>query len=85
MEQKKKKVLFYKSAFCPRCLMAGRDLIGLKEIFPYLEVEEVDVVTHPLRAWNDGIRFIPALRSGDKIIAGLLLSNELIKKFIEEL
>lgn len=85
MEQKKKKILFYKSAVCPRCLMAGRNLIGLIEMFPCLEIEEVDVVAHPLRAWNDGIRLIPALRSGDKIIAGLLLNGAQIKKFIEEL
>jgi len=65
-------------------MLAGRELAELKEIFPSLEIEEIDVVAFPLRAWKDGIRFIPALKAGDTILTGLLLKRKQIRTFLEE-
>lgn len=66
-------------------MLAGRSLQKLKENFPHVEIVEIDVVTNPLRAWQDGIRFIPALRSDNKIISGILLSEKQINTFLTEL
>jgi len=66
-------------------MMAGRELTKLRQKYPYLEVEEIDIVTHHAQAWNDNIRMIPALKSGDKILSGIFLSGEKIKNFIEGL
>jgi hypothetical protein len=66
-------------------MMAGRELTKLKQKYPDLEVEEIDVVSHPATAWNDNIRMIPALKSGDSVLSGIFLSGERIKNFIKEL
>lgn len=79
------KIFFYKSALCPRCMLAGRTLSNLKIKFPGMEIEELDVTVHPLRAWQDGIRLIPAIRSGNKIISGLFLGSREIREFLEQL
>ena len=49
-----------------------------------IAVEEVDIVTNPLRAWKDGVRFIPTLKSGDKTLTGILLSRAEIQSFLQE-
>ena len=85
MEQKKKKIFFYKSALCPRCMMARRILLGLQVDFPWLEIEEIDVATNPRRAWKDGIRLIPAIKGDAQSISGLFLNSEQIRNFIEKL
>ena len=66
-------------------MMVGRELTKLREQYPHVKVEEKDVVLHPAQAWNDGIRMIPALKSGDKILSGIFLSDEQITNFIKEL
>ena len=66
-------------------MMAGRVLTKLKQRYPYLEVEEIDVVAHPVQAWNDNIRMIPALKSGNKILSGVFLKEAKIRDFIEGL
>lgn len=75
-------IVFYKSAMCPRCLLVGRELYRLRQAYPDLKVKEVDVARHPLRAWREGIRMIPALRSGSEHLAGVFLSAELIRRFV---
>ena len=65
--------------------MARKTLYELIDSNPEIEVEEVDVVTNPLRAWKDGVRFIPCLKSGDKTLTGVFLSRNEIQGFLEEL
>jgi hypothetical protein len=65
--------------------MARKTLYELIDSNPEIEVEEVDVVTSPLRAWRDGVRFIPTLKSGDKTLTGVFLSHSEIQGFLEEL
>jgi hypothetical protein len=50
-----------------------------------LEIETVEVTTNPLSSWQDGIRMIPALRGGNKIVSGLLISHQEIRSFIENI
>jgi hypothetical protein len=65
--------------------MARKTLYELIDSNPEIEVEEVDVVTSPLRTWRDGVRFIPTLKSGDKTLTGVFLSHSEIQGFLEEL
>lgn len=46
-------------------------------------LEEVEIMQHPLRAIKDGIRLIPALKSGDRMISGVLLGKEKIAAFLD--
>lgn len=75
-------IIFYKSNLCPRCAMAGRHLRALSAENPDFDVEEVDIITSPRRAWRDGIRMVPALRVGEKVLSGLYLSRETIIDFL---
>jgi len=65
--------------------MARKTLYELIDSNPEIEVEEVDVVTSPLRAWKDGVRFIPTLKSGDRTLTGVFLSRSEIQGFLKEL
>jgi len=84
MLQQPTKIEFYKSAFCPRCMVVDRALARLEEEFPDLELIKIDVVTHPLAAWRNNIRMIPALKAGSRTIAGVFLSGKEIRRFVGE-
>lgn len=75
-------IVFYKSSLCPRCMLVKRELTRLRQEYPELEVEEIDVVFSPLQAWCSGIRMIPALKAGDDILAGFLLRAKQIRQFV---
>ncbi len=77
-------ITFYRSALCPRCHIAGRHLKKLAAADPSLEVEEVDIMLSPRRAWQDGIRMIPALRIGNRTVSGVFLGMDAISGFIAE-
>lgn len=64
--------------------MARKTLYELIDSSPDIHVEEVDIVTNPLRAWKDGIRFIPTLKSGEKTLSGVFLSRTEIQEFLEK-
>ena len=76
------KITLYRSAICPRCLMAARALKRLKKEYKNIEVTEIDVATSPRQTWQAGIRMIPALECRGKILSGFILTSEKIKKFI---
>lgn len=75
-------LVFYKSALCPRCAAAKKSLQALIADNPAINVEEIDILTAPLRTWGDGIRMIPALRHGERVLSGLLLTREAIAAFL---
>jgi glutaredoxin len=75
-------ITFYKSNLCPRCAMAGRHLRALSAEISDVTVEEIDIFTSPRRAWRDGIRMVPALKIGEKVLSGLYLSRETIADFL---
>ena len=65
--------------------MARKTLYELIANNPEIAVEEVDIATHPLRAWQDGVRFIPTLKSAGKTLTGILLSRQDIQAYLTEL
>jgi hypothetical protein len=79
------RIIFYKSKLCPRCYVAGKHLLALCSTIPDLQVEEVEILTSPLRAWQDGIRMVPALKVGDAVLSGMYLSQESITNFVAQM
>ncbi len=47
-------------------------------------IEEVEIMTNPLRALKDGVKFIPTLTSDDQKISGILLNKEKIAYFLDK-
>jgi len=64
--------------------MAKKALDELLKDMDDVELEEVEVMTNPLRALKDGIKFIPSLKSGNEKISGILLSSDKIKTFLNK-
>ncbi|MDD3814312.1 MAG: hypothetical protein PHZ02_06655 [Desulfocapsaceae bacterium] len=64
--------------------MARKTLYELIDNKPEIHIEEVDIITNPLRALKDGIRFIPTLKNGDKTLSGIFLSRTEIQNFLKE-
>ena len=76
------KIEFYHSAFCPRCRMAARALEKIQAIFPKLEIESIEVTTHPLVTLRAGIRMFPAIKINNAILSGFLLPQTKMQDFI---
>ena len=76
-------LLFYKSALCPRCAQARKSLYALASTHPEISIEEVDILSAPLRTWRDGIRMIPALKDGERVLSGLFLTRQAIADFLD--
>ncbi len=49
-----------------------------------IQLEEVEILSNPLRALKDGVKFIPTLKSGKEKLSGILLSSEKIDTFIKK-
>jgi hypothetical protein len=47
-------------------------------------LEEVEIITNPLRAMKDGVKFIPTLASKDHKISGILLNKAKISAFLDK-
>ena len=75
-------ITFYRSNLCPRCYLARKYLRQLASTDSSLRIEEVDGLLSPRRAWQDGIRMIPAVKIGDQVLSGLYLSKDAIAAFI---
>ena len=65
-------------------MLVDRELTKLQEEDSDLKITRIDVVTNPLQTWKNGIRMFPALKYGDKVLSGVLLGGEEIRKFIDE-
>ncbi|WP_457574752.1 hypothetical protein [Desulfolithobacter sp.] len=63
-------------------MLVSRELKKLEEELPGLTINRVDIVTHPGRAWKEGIRMIPTLRAGKQTLSGLFLSPGQIRSFV---
>ncbi|MEN8199186.1 MAG: hypothetical protein ABFR63_03830 [Thermodesulfobacteriota bacterium] len=50
-----------------------------------IRLEEVEIVTNPLRTLKDGVKFIPTLKYGDEQLSGILLSREAIAEFLKKI
>ena len=65
-------------------MYVDRVLTEILDEFPDIQVEKIDIVTNPSRAWKDGIRMIPALRNGDRTLSGFLPKENEIRDFLEK-
>ena len=65
-------------------MLVDRVLAKLIKDFPEIEIERVDVLTHPALTWNDGIRMIPALKNKERVLSGILLHEEEIRRFLAD-
>ncbi|VAW37844.1 hypothetical protein MNBD_DELTA04-1200 [hydrothermal vent metagenome] len=65
-------------------MMVNRALKKLQPEFPEMTVAEVDIVSHPVKAWENGIRMIPALVAGEKTLSGVYLGSSRIREFLED-
>jgi hypothetical protein len=75
-------ITFYRSALCPRCALVRKYLVESLGDQYNKKVLEIDVLIHPLQTWKEKIRMIPALKCGDDILSGLMLSRESIASFL---
>ncbi len=41
-------------------------------------------MSHPLKAKRNKIKMVPAIKYGDKLLSGVLLSHQSIRQFLEE-
>ncbi len=64
--------------------MAKKALDELLTDRPDILLEEVEILSSPLRALKNGVKLIPALKSGEEQISGIFLSKGKIKAFIEK-
>ena len=79
----KMKITLYRSWLCPRCYMAKKYLGEIRKLYPALEIEEVDCLSQPARAFRDGIRMIPAVKIGEAQLSGLYLTKAQLNSFID--
>jgi len=63
--------------------MAKKALDELLTDVDDVQLEEVEIITNPLRVLKDGVKFIPTLKSGDERLSGILLNQKKIKAFLE--
>lgn len=61
-----RRIIYYKSVFCPRCWLTDRRLAELKAVQPEVEIETIEILTDPSRALRDGVWMIPTIIMGDK-------------------
>jgi len=78
------KITFYRSHLCPRCLFTHMVLMEIIHDNKTIEIEEINVLAHPLKTWSSGIRIFPALKIDNRILSGVLLSRRKIEQFINE-
>lgn len=78
------KVEFYRILLCPRCLYTGRVLKKIAACQPRIEIEIIEVATNLERIRAAGIRTVPALRIGNDLLTGLILTPQKIRCFIED-
>ncbi len=64
-------------------MLVGRELTKLEKEFPQLEIEKVDILTSPARSLKDGVRMIPTLKAGNRVLSGIFLSAPEIRNFIK--
>ncbi len=77
-------ITLYRSFLCPRCYLAKKHLLEIAGQHSNITIKEIDIMTHPLKTWQDGIRLIPALKVKDKILSGVLLNKKQIITFIDQ-
>lgn len=78
-------IIFYRSRLCPRCFLVKRQLLTICKEHPQFQIEEVEILASPLRAFKDGVKMVPALKVGDDILSGIYLSKNKIIEFVTQI
>jgi hypothetical protein len=65
-------------------MLVSRELTKLQQEFPELEIEKVDILAEPGRTLKDGVKMIPTLKAGDRLLSGIFLSSAKIRNFIQQ-
>ncbi|RUM48076.1 MAG: hypothetical protein DSY80_00170 [Desulfocapsa sp.] len=60
------------------------DELMAQKKFTNITLEQVEIITNPLRALKDGIKLIPALKYGEEKLSGIFLSKEKIATFFNK-
>jgi hypothetical protein len=75
-------ITLYKSSLCPRCRLAKKYLSESLESIPDATLEEIDILSSPVKSWSAGVRMIPAIQIDQSVLSSLYLSREDISAFI---
>ena len=78
------KIELYRTILCPRCLYVSRVLKKIVADSPNLELEAIEVATNLTRSRQAGIKTVPAIRIGNDLLTGLILTPQKIRGFIEQ-
>ena len=78
------KIEFYRTILCPRCLYVSHALKKIVVNSPHLELETIEVATHLTRSRQAGITTVPTIRIGNDVLTGLILTPQMIRRFIEQ-
>jgi thioredoxin-like negative regulator of GroEL len=65
-------------------MMAGRVLRTLQEELQNFEINEVDIISHPLVSLKNGIRMIPTLVMDGRRLSGIFLDEKQIREFLSK-
>jgi hypothetical protein len=65
-------------------MMVGRVLTRLQQETDDFQIEEVDILAHPLVALKEGIKMIPTLQINKQKLSGVFLSEEQIREFLTQ-
>lgn len=65
-------------------MLVGHELERIKARHPDLEVVPIEITTNLGRALKAGIRGFPALKIGDDILVGFILTAKAVRRFVEE-
>ena len=77
-------ISFYHISLCPRCALARKHLKNLIGNSYDASVIEVNILRQPTKARKNRIRMVPAIKYGDDLISGVLLSRDSIKQFLQK-
>ena len=77
-------IVFYRTRLCPRCYLARKWLSELTRNVPDLHIDEREVLHSPRQILHEGIRMIPAIRIGDQILSGAVLTKRKINDFLRK-
>lgn len=78
------KITLYKSSLCPRCYFAKKALEECTRSQADVELEYVDIISSPKRVVQDGIKMIPAIKVGNRVLSGIFLTKAQIATFFAE-
>ncbi len=78
------KIELYRTILCPRCLYVSRILKKIVASSPHLDLETIEVATNLTRIRQAGIRTVPAIKIGNDILTGFILTPQMIRRFIEQ-